>query len=438
MTISTRRILGLVVPMTGEQFLVFGIALFDTAVAGSLGVVDISAQVVVVRWVQFTTVIYNIMSVGGSILVAQAIGQGRSDNADDYLVGALALSALSGTLLMLLTLILSPLLVGVMGVEQVVNDLSVPYLRLMALSFPINFMLLSLAGCVRGAGDARTPLLVLGAANVVHVAAVFILAVNMGLGLHGIGLATLISRAAGLALFLILMLRGVAGLRLTKFVPSLTAARQIWQVGSAVGGEQLALRLGQLVNLRLVTLLGTEMVAAFTVVTNSLSLILTVGLGFMGAALTITGQLVGAGELSRVYATGRRVLALGWTVMGTMCLAFFLFPQVSRLFSSDAGVLENAAAGLRVIVFGVLFETVNQVITGILRGSGDTRYPMLLTALGHWLIRLPLIAILISVGLGLDSIWVAMIVEMAVRAVFNLRRFNAHFAPHPQPEMRPL
>jgi Na+-driven multidrug efflux pump len=215
--------------------------------------------------------------------------------------------------------------------------------------------------------------------------------------------------------------------------------RRIWQVGSAVGGEQLAVRLGQLVNLRLVALLGTQLAAAYTVATNTLSILLTVGLGFMAAALTIIGQLAGAAEYSRAHATCWRILYLGWTVVGGLSLAFFLFPQVNTLFSSNGAVLDIAALGLRVIIISVPFEMVNQVITGALRGFGDTRYPMILTAVGHWVIRLPLIAVLTGIaGLGLNGVWIAMIIETTVRAVLNLRRFNAIFVPETKPEISAL
>jgi putative MATE family efflux protein len=439
MSVSTHHILRLVIPMTGEQFLVFGITLFDTAVAGSLGTVEIAAQSVVVRWVQFTTVIYHIMSVGASILVAQAIGQRKLETASDYLVGALTLSLLSGVALTVFVLLFSPLLVGVLGVDPSVTELGVPYLRLIALSFPFNFMLLSALGCVRGAGDARTPVLVLTAANLIHLVLVPVLAHSVGLGLQGIALATVISRLLGLALFVFLLLFGVTGLRLTRFRPQVAAMRRIWQVGNAVGGEQLVLRLGQLVNLRLVALLGTQLVAAYTVTTNTLAILLTVGLGFTSAALTIIGQLVGAGEYSRAHATCWRILYLGWAVVGGLSLVFFLLPQVNSRFSSTGEVLDIAALGLRVVIISVPFELVNQVITGALRGFGDTRFPMILTAVGHWVIRLPLIAVLTGIGgLGLNGVWIAMIIETSVRAVLNLRRFNAILVPETKPEISAL
>jgi len=416
--------------MAVEQFLIFGVALFDSALAGQMGIEEIGAQVVIVRWVQFTSVVFSVMSVGGSILVAQAIGHGDSDKANDIVLGALVLSLLSGAFLTLVALLSSPLLVGMMGVEPAIYELGVPYLRLMALSFPLNFMLLSAGGCIRGAGDAQTPLLVMTAANVVHAVLALLLAFNAGLGLTGIAIATITSRGLGLAMIVILLLRGVARLRLDRWRPDVASMREIIRVGSAVGGEQLALRLGQLVNLRLITTLGTHLLAVYTVVLNSVSIILMVGLGFMIATLTIVGQQVGADERDHIYDSGWRVLYLAWGIVGGLALLFFMWPAVTGLFSSDATVLDLAGLSLRIIVISIPFEVINQVITGALRGAGDTRFPMYMTTLGHWLIRLPLIILFIGpLGLGLNGIWFAMIAETTVRAVLNILHFRRSFHP---------
>lgn len=438
MAVSTRNILRLAVPMVGEQFLVFSVTLYDTAAAGSLGITALAAQSVVIRWVQFTTVIYHIMSVGASILVAQAIGQKRSETADDYLVGSLALALFSGIALTLLTVLTSEFLIGLVGVEPAVSALSVPYLSLIAVSFPFNFILLTALGCVRGAGDARTPLLVLVTANILHVFLVPLLAYNAEMSLQGIALATIISRLFGLCIIGFLLLRGVAGLRLARFQPRIDAMRSVWQVGSGVGGEQLALRLGQLVSLRLVALFGTQAVAAFSVVLNTLSILLTIGMGFMAASLTIVGQLVGAKDFSKIPTTTWRILYLGWATLGGIGLFFFIFPEINALFSTNPDVLDLAAIGLRIVIFSVPFELVNQVFTGALRGSGDTRYPMMLTILGQWVIRLPLIALLAALGFGLNSVWISMFVDTSIRAVLNIRRFNATLVPAAMPEMKPL
>ncbi len=425
---SARTILSLALPMAGEQFLIFGIALFDTALAGQLGVEHISAQIVVVRWVQFTSVIFSIMSVGGSILVAQTIGREDFDSANDVLSGSLLMALVSGLFVTAIAISFSSMLIGLMGVDTAVTALSLPYLQVMSLSFPLTFMLLSASGCIRGAGDARTPLIIIGLANFVHLFVALILVFGMEYGLQGIAYATIFSRGLGLVLFTVLLLRGMANLRLDRLIPRLESIREIWGVGKAVGGEQLALRLGQLVNLRLITTLGTQLLAAYTVVLNSLSLILLMGLGFMMASLTIIGQQVGADEDQFVYRTSWRMVYVAWAVMGGMSLLFFVVPAVNQLFTNNPDILHIANSGLRIILFGVIFEVVNQVLTGVLRGSGDTQSPMIITTVGHWLIRLPLILIFIHIfNLGLNGVWFAMIIEMAVRAVWNSKRVHTAF-----------
>jgi putative MATE family efflux protein len=427
-----RRIFTLAVPMAGEQFLVFGILLFDTALVGRLGAEALSAQAVVFHWVQFTSVLFSIMAIGGSILIAQAVGQRDHGGAEVILQSALTLALLAGLLAALVVELVTPLLVGIMGVESGVYALTVPYLRLMALSFPLNFLLLTAAGCIRGAGDARTPLLVMIAANGVHILLAVALVFSLRLGLEGLALATITSRGLGMVFILLLLVRGVAGLKLRQRRPNLHTMRRVWNVGSAVGGEQLALRLGQLVNLRLVSILGTQALAAYSVVTNGLSIILIIGMGFMTATLTVVGQQVGAQQESSIRSTSWQAVYLAWIIMGGLGLLFFLgSSQVAGLFSSDAGVVMLAAAGLRLVLIGIPFEVVNQVLTGSIRGAGDTRFPMWITTLGHWLVRLPLILLFIGpLNLGLDGIWIAMVVEMAVRAVLNARRVRGEFWRH--------
>lgn len=429
---SSRRILGLALPMAGEHFLVFGILIFDTVLAGQLGVEELSAQTVVTQWIQLTSVIFNITAVGGSILVAQAIGRSDKTRANHVLSSALILALLTGGITASVIFAAGQFLFDVMGVAQVVNELGVPYLRLLALSIPLNFVLLSAAGCIRGTGDARTPLLIMAAANFVHVLLATILATGSGpileLGLQGIAWASIISRGFGAFLVLGLLLKGISNLHLTWSKLDLKVMRGVLSVGNSVAGEQLAIRLGQLVNLRLVTGLGTVALAAYSVVLNSLSLILILGLGFMTATLTIIGQQVGAGKEQEIHVTGWRTLRLAWLAMGGMALLFLVWPHVTRLFSNDPATLAQAVAGLGIVLWGVPFESVNQVFTGGIRGAGDTRYPMLNTLFGHWFIRLPLIILLIGpLDFGLNGFWIAMVIEMLVRAILNVWRFRSKF-----------
>jgi Na+-driven multidrug efflux pump len=161
---------------------------------------------------------------------------------------------------------------------------------------------------------------------------------------------------------------------------------------------------------------------------NTLSLILMLGVGFMTATLALVGQQIGADDRQSVYRTGWLALRLAWAVMGGLAVAFYLWTDVARLFTVDEQVLALAKSGLLIVLLGVPFEVVNQILTGVLRGAGDTATPMWLTLLGHWGVRLPLILVFVHVAqFGLNAVWAAMVIEMAVRSVFYVQRFRSGF-----------
>ena len=420
--------------MAAEQSLLFGIVLFDAALAGQLGVDPLAAQVIVGRLVGLTAVLFQITAIGGSILVAQATGRGDRGDTGLILRSCSLLSLAIGFVAMLLVQTFSPWLISLMGVPETVGQLGIPYMRALAFAFPLQFLLLGANGCLRGAGDARRPLLVMGLANGLHVALALLLVLALDSGLTGLALASFLSRVAGVLLLAYWLWRGTTGLRWRGRQVSWQTMKGVLQLGTPVGLEQLAIRGAQLLQLRLVAELGVTALAAWAVTFNTLSIILMVGLGFLLAALTVSGQLTGAGQTEHIHAGAWQLQRQAWLVMGGLALLFLAWPAVTRLFSGDEAVLAAALPGLRLILLAVPLEAINQVLTGALRGAGDTRYPMWVTIIGHWMVSLPLIALFTAVaGWGLTGVWAAMFLQMFLRALATggrfLRRYHPGFAP---------
>lgn len=435
MKIPRRSTLPLALQMAGEQALLLGVVLFDAVLAGQLGVDPLAAQVIVASLVQMTAVLYQITAVSGSILVAQAVGRGDRSDAELTLHSSSLLSLAFGIAVMLPVWVFSPQLLSLMGVSGAVEQLGSPYLRALSLALPLQFLLLSANGCLRGAGDARRPLMVMGLANGLHVVLALMLVFPLQFGLLGLALAHFISRGAGLLLLATWLWRGVAGLRWRGWQISRQRIQRLLQLGTPVGLEQLAIRGARLMQLRLVTGLGTAALAAYAVTANTLSILLMLGLGFLLAALTIIGQLAGAGETERIYERAWQLQRQAWFVLGGLAVLFFVWPGVTRLFSADEAVRAAALPGLRVVLLAVPLEAVNQVLTGVLRGAGDTRYPMWVTIFGHWLVSLPLIVLFTTfLGWGVTSVWAAMFLQMLVRALLTAGRFQLRYRPkHVQP-----
>ena len=430
MKIRHRNTLPLALQMAAEQTLLYGVILFDAVLAGQLGVDPLAAQIVVARLVELTAVLFQVTAIGGSILVAQAIGRGDRSDAELTLRSASLLSLAVGFAVMLLVWAISPLLMTLMGVSGSVEQLGTPYMRALSLALPLQFLLLSANGCLRGAGDARRPLLVMGLANGLHVVLALLLVFALEAGLMGLALANFVSRVAGLLLLGFWLWRGTAALRWRGWQTSRRAMQGLMRLGTPVGLEQLAIRGARLLQLRLVTELGVAALAAYAVTSHTLSIILMLGLGFLLASLTFIGQLTGAGQTEHIYASAWQLQRQAWFVMGGLALLFFAWPGVTRLFSTDEVVRAAALPGLRLVLLAVPLEAINQVLTGALRGAGDTRYPMWVTVFGHWLVSLPLIVLFTGVlGWGLQGVWSAMFLQMLVRALLTGWRFRQRYRP---------
>ncbi len=115
--------------------------------------------------------------------------------------------------------------------------------------------------------------------------------------------------------------------------------------------------------------------------------------------------MTGTGLLARWTA-----LALGATAMSAAAIVLLTVPEwIARVFTPDTAVIATAATILRVAAFFQLFDGLQIVVTGSLRGAGDTRTPMVCHLLGYWVVGLPLGAMLcFSHGLGAPGLWMGL------------------------------
>jgi MATE family multidrug resistance protein len=135
-----------------------------------------------------------------------------------------------------------------------------------------------------------------------------------------------------------------------------------------------------------------------------------VPLGISSAAAVRVGHAVGRKDRSGVAVAGWAALVLSVLFMGAAGLAFWMAPRwIVRIFIDDAGVVGIGAVLLRIAAFFELFDGVQVVATGALRGLGDTRTPMLAHFTGYWIIGLPVAYVLcFPMGWGAAGIWVGL------------------------------
>ena len=246
------------------------------------------------------------------------------------------------------------------------------------------------------------------------------------LGVFGSAWATTVSRWFMAAMLLALGWRHVA-LYLRRLAPDLLAPAslgRILRLGSPIGA-QMTLETGLFGGMSLLMgWLGVTQVAAHQVALNLSSLTFMVPLGVSSAAAVIVGHAVGRGDPDAVRRSTFAALLVGAAFMGVAALSFILFPGFfAGIYTREAEVLSLAVLLLPIAGVFQVFDGLQIVALGLLRGLGDTRVPMLVNVLGFWCIGMPVCLWLgFSLGYGAVGLWWGLVVGLVIVALFLILR----------------
>ncbi len=424
-----REVVRLTLPAVGEHLIRFSSGIVDTVLMGHLGAVSLAILGLSNQLFLFGAVFSAPIVVGSGVLVAQAIGAGDQKRAHRILGQAIWLGMGFGLSLMAVGLVFAPQALSLIGAEPDVVRSGTSFLRLLIFNLPIYFLVFAVNNCLRGAGDTRTPMYIIAVETGARILSAAFLVNGWGgvppLGANGVAIGAIVGQLTGITLLFFWLRRGVLPLQLGQVPWAIDRGtiKGIMRLGIPSGGEHLALRLGQIANIRVLATLGTVSYAAYLVGFNAISVAFTVGVGFTVAATTIVGQRVGAGRPLAARDGAIQTWILAGVTMGIfgVVLALGARPIIAAL-TNEADVVGLAVLPLQIVAFILPAEATNQILSGVFRGAGDTRWPFLMTTAGNWLIRLP-ITLLVIGRFGLMGAWAAVMIEITVRAVINAWRF---------------
>ncbi len=428
-----KRVLALAWPVIGENFLETLLGIVDTWLVSSLGAVALAGVGAAIQFMFFIISAMSAISVGSSVLVAQAVGARNLERA-----GALAKQSLVWSLILSIPLSLigffnAHWLVGLFGMEPAVNVIGAEYLQVTMGTVVVLVMLIIGGGVLRGAGDSRTPMLVTALANVINVVLAYVLIYGEfgfpEMGAVGSAWATFIARFIALLLLLAALWQGRNNVTIRgsgNWLPDWSIARQLLKIGVPAAVEQVAMSSAFLMMTTVISHLGTLELAAQRVAMNAMSLSFLPGFGFSIAATALVGQSVGARRPADGQAATR--IATRWAMiwMGSLGLLFLFFaPQIMRFFSDDPGVIAIGAAGLRVVAFTQPFWALGFVNAGALRGTGNTQFPLRVNSIGIWA-AVGLGALFINfISPSLAAVWAAFMITSPITSFLMWRKFRS-------------
>jgi MATE family multidrug resistance protein len=393
----------------------------DTIMVGRLGAEAIGA-VALGSAVFLAVAIFGMgLLLGLDTLISQAYGRGDLRDCERSLVHGIYLAAF-------LTLPLTGALLGIVhwlpgfGIEPSVLELTLPYLRPVGWSlFPLLLYAAS-RRYLQATGHERTVMVVFIAANLLNAVVNWTLIFGrLGLpelGVAGAAWATFLSRvfmaAALLASIVCFDRLGERHLFRVPLGIEWPRLRRLLELG-VPAALQITLEVGLFsIATALAGRLDAASLAAHQIAITVASTTFMVPYGIAAAAAVRVGYAVGRHDPAGVERSGWTAIGLGVCFMASAALGLFLFPRaIISFFTSDASVLAVGVSLLSVAALFQLFDGLQVVSIGVLRGLGDTRTPMFAALIGYWILGLPAgYALAFPLGFGVSGLWVGMLVGL--------------------------
>ncbi|HKV03943.1 MAG TPA: MATE family efflux transporter [Candidatus Acidoferrales bacterium] len=439
---EVRPMMRLAIPIVMAELGWMTMGIVDTMMVGRQ-----SNSAIAIGAVSLGSIVYYVVAIFGTglmlgldTLVSHSYGAGDIHDAHRSLVNGVYLSLGMAPVLMGVIRLWEPVLRS-LDIQPAVLSQAIPYLR--ALNWSTLPLLLYFASrrYLQGISLARPVMFSLVSANLVNVVGNWALIYgHLGLramGTVGSGWSTCVARTY-MAVFLLAYclyydLRYKTGLRQASRLPHLPRVWRLVSLGFPAA-MQLAFEVGVFAAATaLIGKLGAVPLASHQIALNTASFTYMVPLGLGSAAAVRVGQALGRKDPAGASRAGWTAMVLGASFMTCTALAFWFVPHlIVRVYTPDPAVIQAASDLLFVAAFFQLFDGLQAVATGALRGAGDTRTPMIWSSAIYWLVGLPLGAYLcFPVGWGAAGLWTGLCVALiliGIALLFFWRRRERSFA----------
>ncbi len=449
----------LAVPVLLQQLMIACVGLVDKIVAGNLPneivvpALDGIGIGTYVGW--FTGIAFAGLGVGGQVIIARAMGSGVRGDAHAALGQSVTLGMLWGVVVGLFMAALAHPLAWIAGLSPDAERYCTIYVTTLAWSMPFCGLMNIGSMCLHGAGETAKPSWISIGVNVINLFSTWLLSgVDLkmkGLTLHnplphdpltwgvwGIAAGTSLSYIVGGIITFVVMLRGVKDLRLEWSDLRLTRAMswRITRVGVPNFLEGLAMWGSSLVLMAFIGVVarGAEgaqprsgLVGAHMITVQWESFSFLPGFAMGTAAGALAGQYLGARNPRMARKAIWACTLVGMAIMGVMGVLFMTEGRwLTSIISNEPVHLEEVPKTLFACGAVQVFFALGMALRQGLRGVGDTKWIFAITVGSIYAIRLPLAwALGVWMGYGLAGIWWALSLELVVRGLLFLWRFQS-------------
>lgn len=376
------------------------------------------------------------LNVGATAVIARCRGRQDREKANLVFRHAMLINICLSVIVMIAGLFGADWMVRFMGtnISEETIRLGTQYLMIQFYGIIPLCLTFTITAALRGTGDSRTPMIYNTVANAVNLVLNYILIYGKlgapAMGVAGASLATIIGQAVAflIALWVVAGKRSYVYVSVKeKFTFDTAIISNMIRVGVPAMVEQLLMRAGIIIYSRTVAGLGDLKFATHQILMSIQSFSFMLGQAFSGSATTLVGQSLGKRRYDMAVIYLKHTKRLGRiAALVLMVLIVVLRRALMGLFTTDAQVIAIGSEIMFLIALSQPVQADQFIISGGLRGAGDTKTTAVITLVTVLGFRSLIAILLINVlDLGLWGAWIALVVDQVIRTVLVALRFRS-------------
>ena len=423
----------LVIPIFLDMFLHFITLIINTYMVTKVSVHLVGAMGAGNQVMDLFMTIFNFLSIGCSVVVAQALGAKKNDLASNVIHASITSNTIFGVFSAIIIYVFGYNILNLLNVPKELINESFSYLHILGFALLFDGIGMVLAAVLRVYNFATGVMLTSVLMNVITIfgnaIALFGWFDLPNLGLQGVALSTLVGRLIGVFVLLYMLTR-VAKVKI--FISKLLVVpfeilKKILTIGLPSAGENLLWMAQYMVAFGFVASMGEASLSVQTIYFQITLLILLCGASISVANEVIVGHLVGASEFNEAYTRTFKALKIGvFITLIVVLIAYALKNQIMDALNLGENL---RSIMLPLFALSIVLEsgrTFNIVIVNALRASGDAKFPLITGLIFMWGLSLPLGYFLgVYLGWGIIGVWIGFCADEWLRGLANTWRWRS-------------
>lgn len=429
----SRQLTSLAGPIFIETLLVMMLGAVDTFMLSRYSDNSVAAVGVVNQIMNLIFLLFEVISLGTSILCSQYIGAKRQDKVVQVVGISLIFNLLSGIIVSAVLYLSADRLLLMMGLRPDLMSYGLPYMKIVGGFAFLQAISLSLSAALRSADKAKYPMYVSMIVNVLNIFGNYVLIFGKfgmpALGVEGAAISTSFCRFVSVVILLVVLFK--------KHIPSFPKElftpfpwielKNLLKIGIPSAGEHMSYSLSQVVITYFINMIGNQALATRSYVVNIVMFTYIFALSMAQGGAILIGHLVGMNKIRAAYSIGKRIMRLGAAVSVSLSLLTALFGRhLLGMLTSDTWIISTGASILWIEVILENGRALNFFGVNSLRSAGDIYFPVIVGIIVMWGIQVVGSYIFgISLGWGLIAMWVIFALDENIRGFIFVRRWNS-------------